>query len=129
MSEESGVLFGGEDIKDLDFTRNIRKNAIKKLTEEGPLPSRQYNRMLIDLLDGLDRQILSKASIKTQDESNKKTAELAAKMLLQVQTVDNVIAQGGKITPPKKKIKVSPNDVPGELEIGEANISLNDIVK
>jgi len=124
----SDTLFGPSDIDDLNYTRSLRRKALETLVDEdNPLPDRKYNRFFIDLIDGLDRQILSKASIKTQDEQNKRTAELAAHILREMKTVETTLTER-KQAPTKTK-KVDPMDVPGELSIGETDISLDQIIK
>ena len=119
-------LFNETDVADLEYTKRLRKNALQSLVADGPLPDARKNRIFIDLLDGMDRQILSKASIKTQDETNKSNASLAAQLLLSMQK-DSAEQPKRDNVPTKTKV-VEATDVPGELEIGETELSLDKIM-
>lgn len=119
-------LFNEHDVSDLEFTKKLRKEALEALTENGPLPDSKKGRIFIDLLDGLDRQILAKASIKTQDEGNKNTAMLAAQLLLSIEQKSNKTSTRTKN--PALPDNIDPNDVPGELDIDPGDLSLDEIL-
>lgn len=120
-------LFNEDDVATLEYTKKLRKEALKELTENGPVPGQRNNRVFIDLLDGLDRQILAKASVKTQDEGNKSSAAMAAQLLMSLRT--NKDKHPTRKEPPRLSKTPDANDVPGELDVDPGDLTLDEILK
>jgi hypothetical protein len=81
--------------------------------------------MLIQALDGLDRTILTRAKLKSDDQnakSQRDTAKMIAEVLTRVSTIP--IARTGTPTLPNEIIV--DNLVPGETDIGLQNLTYDD---
>lgn len=90
----SNDIMSDEDKKLIEFTLRTRQGIVKSLMPNGQLPKDPNDRsVILASLDGMDRTVLSKAKIKSDDAASKGQAEIAktmAKMLLQVDSRRNV---------------------------------------
>lgn len=72
----------------LEYTLNIRKEAIDKLISKGKIPENKDEKsLLISLLDGMDRTVLSRAKVKVDAKTNDISTQanvLVAKLLTKV---------------------------------------------
>lgn len=123
-------LMSVEDQSALELNQRIRKKIIKDLTKEGTtLPEDKESRdFLIKALDGSDRQVLTKAKIKSDDTNGQNQANIQAMTLNLLKQV-NSRQQGGprieSIDVPM--IEVTPVD--GETHIGIETFTFEDIMK
>lgn len=80
----------------LDLTMRTREDIINKLTKNGSIPEEKADKaLLVSMLDGIDRTILSKSRIKVDSkisDSNAQTTSLIANILnsINVNSVKNV---------------------------------------
>lgn len=128
MSTSSEIM-DLEDSARLELTLRVREKAIKEIVKSGDLPKDQSDRaFLVQMLDGMDRTVLSKAKIKSDKETAKNqsdSAKLIADALMRVdsrrvsqrrlESIDNVVL-------PEIKL------VEGETLIGVQSFKYDDIV-
>ena len=113
------------DLKDqsrLEFTLAARETIISSLMTDGRLPYNKDDKlMLIQALDGLDRTVLTRAKLKSDDQnakSQRDTAKMIADVLSRVTTVST----------PREAIPALPNDIIVEnLVPGETSIGINEL--
>lgn len=65
MSDESKSLTDQDDELDLVYVRNTRKRAVNKLMEKGLPEDKEDRKLLVQMLDGLSRDALTKKRIKS----------------------------------------------------------------
>lgn len=111
------------DLKDaarLEHTLQTRENIIHQLMADGELPDDKSDRaMLIAMLDGIDRTVLSKAKIKSDDtaaKSQQQTARMVANVLTRMASTPEI--SHANVLPVLPASITLNNTVPGELEIG-----------
>ena len=84
-----------EDQARLELTLRTRQNIITDLMKSGKAPEDRSDRaFLVQMLDGLDRTVLTKAKIKSDDQAAKNqadSAKLIADALLRVPTRHNTV--------------------------------------
>lgn len=67
---DSGQLMDVVDQGRLELTLSVREKIIKGLTSDGKIPEGEEDRsFLMKALDGMDRTVLSKAKIKSDDKN------------------------------------------------------------
>ncbi len=80
-----------EDQARLELTLRTREKIILELTKEGKMPQEITDRdFLMKALDGMDRTVLSKAKIKSDDnaaQTQAQTSKVIAELLLRVGNV------------------------------------------
>lgn len=112
-------LMSIEDQARLELTLSTRGKIIQQLTKNGSaIPESNEDRdLLMKALDGMDRTVLTKAKIKSDDSSSKSQAE-ASKMIAQLllQSNNQVIKKRDQPVILEADITVIP--VPGETDIG-----------
>ena len=119
-----------EDKGRLEFTLATRKTIIDKLLgKDFNIPESSADKaLLISALDGLDRTVLAKTKIKSDERSAKgqqQNAQLVAELLLRVRH-DRV----GTRTEPLAEVDYELNDlVPGETDVGEQNLNFETFSK
>lgn len=84
----SNDIMSIEDQQRIEFTLKTRESIVRSLMTNNQLPKDPNDRSVImAALDGMDRTVLSKAKIKSDDNASKGQAEIAktmAEMLLRV---------------------------------------------
>lgn len=123
-------LLSLEDKRLLNRTIAARELIINVHTQDGKLPTTEEDQnFLIRALDGLDRTILSKAKLKS-DDNNAKTQQQTTNMIAQL--LLNVSAKATDkprtVTPVLDNSVKLENVVPGETDIGTINLSYGEIV-
>lgn len=124
-----------DEIKDLSFVREKRKELIRDMTAEG-LPKDKGDRMvLLTALSDMDRAALTKLRIKSDDKKNEQNAQAAsiiAKLLTSVSPAniaqdipDNAVAR-----PPTYEGSVEGSAfIDGQTAIGTHNTTYEEFVK
>lgn len=83
------IVVSVED-QDMDFSNGVRKQLIGKIIEKGiPVDDTKQCGILLQALDGIDRQALGKKRIKVEEDAGKSAAGMAsaiADLLRQQQT-------------------------------------------
>lgn len=122
-----------EDQARLNRTQDIREKIVAATMKNGAIPvDRDDREFLMKAIEGIDRQVLSKAKIKSDDQNSKAQTEAAsmiASLLLQAgqqhKAANHARAERELVLdmPDLKDI------VPGETDIGVHTFTYGDIVK
>lgn len=87
----SDSVFSLEDEARLNLTQQTREKIIRDLTKEGKIPEQTSDRViLMQALDGMDRTVLAKTKIKSDDRAQQQqnaATSLIAKLLTQTSVV------------------------------------------
>lgn len=125
----SSDLMSLQDQQRLELTLGTREAIIRNLVNKGPVPSDPEDRkLLMQSLDGLDRTILSRAKIKSDDTNAKSEAEIAksvANLLLRMDSRKRTVQ------PAEMLEDISLPDistVPGETFIGVEPVKYDTIM-
>lgn len=119
-----------DDKRRLELTLQTREKIIQTLVAKGPVPGDRDDRdLLMKAMDSMDRTVLTKAKIKSDDsaaQSQAASSKLVAQLLLQRSQ-----AQQGKRTEPVVLDNAYDiNDVvDGEMLIGVQAIKSNEITR
>lgn len=108
-----------EDERRLEFTLSIREDIVSKLMAKGIPEDKSYQSLLVSTLDGMDRTILSRARIKSDNkisDSNAQAAGLIATLLGKIDT------RTLKSTTAQREIPVLENDPSFDMVIGETDL-------
>lgn len=114
----------------LEFTQEVRERIIRQLTEEGVIPpDKGEQSLLLQAMDGLDKQELAKAKINVGAEEAEAVAEQAqATALVLRELTRKRRAISRNIETPD--IGDYPIDlVPGETDIGTLPVRAGSIIK
>jgi hypothetical protein len=108
----------------LEKTNRIREQIVDDLIVDG-LPKTEEDRsFLMESLNGLDRQIISKARIKNDEKSNN-TASLISQILLKT---SRTVMSNTHTTIPELPSELELSEiVPGAMDIGVINLSQDEI--
>lgn len=72
-------VFSVEDEARLNLTQDVRENIIRTLVVDRKIPTEQTDRILLmQALDGMDRTVLAKTKIKSDDRVNQQNAATTA---------------------------------------------------
>jgi len=119
-----------EDRARLELTLKTREIIINDMMFEGKVPEDKNGReFLIKALDGLDRTILTKAKIKSDDtatQSQRDTTKLIADVLSRLNIGGNTTVRTLPSSLPND-IKIS-NIVEGEVDIGVKNFTYDEFM-
>jgi len=130
MSENNSV-FDLEDSARLNKTLKMRETIIDDLTSNGIPTDKEDRSFLISMMDGIDRTVLGKARIKTDEQSNKSQQEAT-------DIVAKVLSSLSGINSPENKRTHMPvlldcdyqlSLVPGETDIGMQSLDLDTFQK
>jgi uncharacterized membrane protein YcgQ (UPF0703/DUF1980 family) len=123
----SNELMSLEDQARLELSLKTRELIIKDLTKGGKLPEDTSSRtFLVAALDGLDRTVLSKAKLKSDDSAQKTQAE-ASKMIAQLLThVDSRPKVRRTTDDLVLDMEVTP--LPGETDIGVKSFTYSEMM-
>lgn len=112
----------------LELSLQTRENIIRQLTAKGCVPEAPEDRdLLMKALDGMDRTVLTKAKIKSDDtaaQSQASHAKLVAQLLLHTGSRH----QGKRTLPTELEDAVVVDAVQGETYIGVQTIKHTDIL-
>lgn len=116
---DSSQLMNLADQGRLELTLTVRETIIRGLTKDGKIPEAEEDRsLLIKALDGMDRTVLSKAKIKSDDKNANKQAH-AANMVAQMLLTAAARRTGVRTEPVQLGSDIpEPDLVDGETYIG-----------
>jgi hypothetical protein len=123
--------FSPEDQDLLNKTQSIRIRIAENLTQSNPVPGdSDEKRLLVQVLDGIDKQILMKTKIKSDDQNQKTqqhTATIIAELLLKTNKamVEAPIDHSAKLLSDAYKPSAI---VPGQLDTGFVEIDPQEIL-
>lgn len=126
MSDDS--VFTPEEAQELQEVQQVRRRLIADLTKDGVPQKGQV--FLASLLDGVDRQALSRAKLrhdKSSAENTQATAKLMAEMLksINIKTHRPVARSEDRQIPADLAIRTF---VPGEMDIGNDPLSIEQVI-
>jgi hypothetical protein len=123
--------FSPEDQRVLNKTQSIRISIAEKLTKSDPVPGdSDEKRLLVQVLDGIDKQVLMKTKIKTDDQNQKtqqQTATIIAELLLKTNKaiIESPLDNSLKLLSDNYKPDTI---VPGQLDTGCVEINPEEIL-
>ena len=113
----------------LEVTQRVRHNVISNLTKNGKIPESQEDRdFLIKMLDGSDRQELTKAKIKSDNQNSKNQAEMANMVTQLLLRTTNRVTGGERESALELVEEVPLVTVEGETSIGTKTFSYDKIM-
>lgn len=129
-AEDDGVFSPG-DKRVLDENRRLRRKLISLLTEGDKLPEDKSEKaMLINLMNGLDSEIIGRTRLKVAAKANENTSNLTslvAQALMQYRP-DQHEAPTSRILELPSDVKIE-DLVPGETDIGNIVISIEEFIE
>ena len=129
-AEDDGV-FSPDDKRVLDENRRLRRKLISLLTEGDKLPEDKSEKaMLINLMNGLDSEIIGRTRLKVAAKANENTSNLTslvAQALMQYRP-DQHEASTSRILELPSDVKIE-DLVPGETDIGNIVISIEEFIE
>jgi hypothetical protein len=112
----------------LELSLQTRENIIRQLTANGCIPKELEDRdLLMKALDGMDRTVLTKAKIKSDDTAAQSQAA-HAKLIAQALLHTGSRHQGKRTTPVELEDVTVVDMVEGETHIGVQTIKHTDIL-
>jgi len=127
----SEQTFSPEDQDLLNKTQSIRISIAQKLTQSNPIPEdSDEKRLLVQVLDGIDKQVLMKTKIKSDDQNQKTqqhTANVIAELLLKTNKamIEAPIDNSAKLLSDNYKPDTI---VPGQLDTGCIEVDPQEIL-
>lgn len=129
-AQDDGV-FSLDDKRVLDENRKLRRKLISLLTDGDKLPENKSDKaMLINLMNGLDSEIISRARLKVSAKANETTSNLTslvAQALMQYRP-DQHEEHTPRILELPSDVKIE-DLVPGEMDIGNIVISIEEFTE
>ena len=129
-AQDDGV-FSLDDKRVLDENRKLRRKLISLLTDGDKLPEDKSDKaMLINLMNGLDSEIISRARLKVSAKANETTSNLTslvAQALMQYRP-DQHEEHAPRILELPSDIMIE-DLVPGEMDIGNIVISIEEFTE
>ena len=129
-AQDDGV-FSLDDKRILDENRKLRRKLISLLTDGDKLPEDKSDKaMLINLMNGLDSEIISRARLKVSAKANETTSNLTslvAQALMQYRP-DQHEEHAPRILELPSDITIE-DLVPGEMDIGNIVISIEEFTE
>ncbi len=124
----TNALFTEREVALLDYTINTREHLIQKLTENGNAPEKSADKMLlVQLLDGVDKAIHTKAKLKIEDSNSQQqeqTSAMIGELLRRIDPKEYVAVSRG--INDKRDIPVTicvVDKLPGEVDITPAQLT------
>lgn len=125
----SNDIMDAEDKARIELTQNVRGQIIREMLKDGKLPKDKEDRdFLMKSLDGMDRTVLAKTKIKSDDAAAKnqaQTAKLIADVLTNFDARKTSVRRIGAPTLGDVPITLSP----GETFIGVETVKYTDIMQ
>lgn len=123
--------FDNEDIDILKRTQVIRNSLVTKLMRSGQVPDDIHQqRMLLDVVNSMDKSTLQKAKVKAEDKSNESKearAKAVAQFLLEARKKQQALPVVDSAELPQSV--PAPELVPGETDIGMQDLSYETFFK
>lgn len=125
----SSDIMSDEDKGRIEFTLKTRQDIIRSLMPNGQLPKDPNDRsVILASLDGMDRTVLSKAKIKSDDNASKGQAEVAKSMAELLLRVDSRRTGNRTIDVEDGVVLPAVTLVEGETFIGVQPVKYNEIM-
>ena len=123
--------FDSEDIDILKRTQVIRNSLVTKLMRSGQVPDDiNQQRMLLDVVNSMDKSTLQKAKVKAEDKSNENKeakAKAVAQFLLEARKRQQTLPVVESAELPQSV--PAPELVPGETDIGTQDLTYDTFFK
>lgn len=123
--------FDNEDIDILKRTQVIRNSLVTKLMRSGQVPDDiNQQRMLLDVVNSMDKSTLQKAKVKAEDKSNENKeakAKAVAQFLLEARKRQQTLPVVESAELPQSV--PAPELVPGETDIGTQDLTYDAFFK
>lgn len=118
------------DKQRLELTLRTREGIIRHLTQKGCLPDAPEDRdILLKTMDSMDRTVLTKAKIKSDDSANQSQAA-SAKLVAQVLMQTALAQRGTRVDPVTLDNDIQVVDmVEGETHIGVQTFKYDEIAR
>lgn len=131
MSDENddGVFISDEEI-DLNLTQSVRRNLVMHLTKDDKIGDDiEKANLLLKTLEGMDKQVGTKAKLRIAKKSTDKTNNMAAVVaaLLNGDMTLPMPTNLPKVDTAKPLDYVVDNYVPGEKDLGRVAISMDEL--
>ena len=131
MSDENddGVFISDEEI-DLNLTQSVRRNLVIHLTKDDKIGDDiEKANLLLKTLEGMDKQVGTKAKLRIAKKSTDKTNNMAAVVaaLLNGDMTLPIPTNLPKVDTAKPLDYVVDNYVPGERDLGRVTISMDEL--
>ena len=131
LDADDSSLFDFDDKRRLNLTQSIRERIVTAMLSDGKLPEDEENRnFLLKAIDGMDRQTLSKANVKSKDKANdasKNIQEMVTQLLLKTQLTSGQAQP--RLEAPTVPLDVVVNPVPGEMDMAGEQLNYDDFIK
>ena len=132
MSIESDDLTSLNDKRLLDLTMRKREEVINALTNKGVIPEDKADKaLLVSMLDGIDRTILSKSRIKADTkiaDSNGQATSLIANILSSFNSKNVISVDSNREIPVLVFDDPSITFIEGEMDTGTQNNSFDTFI-
>ncbi len=130
MSDES--VFLTDESEELSLTQNVRKRLINKLTENDSVPAYGPDKvLLLGLLDGADRSVLSRAKLRSDKKRDEANVGAARSIMAELIKSINPRTHSKKDVLVNRELPAelsSREFVPGELHIGTEPITQKQVM-
>lgn len=131
MSDENddGVFISDEEI-DLNLTQSVRRKLVMELTKDEKIGDDiEKANLLLKTLEGMDKQVGTKAKLRIAKKSTDKTNNMAAVVaaLLNGDMTLPMPTNLPKVDTAKPLDYVVDNYVPGERDLGRVTISMDEL--
>jgi len=133
MINSNQSLFDPKEAEILNEVQDVRYRIVKTLTENDELPESDEDRQfLLKAMDGLERTILTKAKIKSDDRQNQAredVIEMVASVLKKINFQNEGKAvEGNRALQLDSSMQIT-DIVPGEMDIGIKSQSYEEFMK
>lgn len=129
LDRQDDGVFSPEDKRVLDENRQLRRRLISLLTEGDKLPEDKSDKaMLINLMNGLDSEIIGRTRLKVAAKADQNTTNLTslvAQALMQYRP-DQHEELLPRVLELPSELKID-DMVPGETDIGNIVISIDEV--
>lgn len=131
LDRQDDGVFSPEDKRVLDENRQLRRRLISLLTEGDKLPEDKSDKaMLINLMNGLDSEIIGRTRLKVAAKADQNTTNLTslvAQALMQYRPDQHEEILPRVLELPSE-LKID-DMVPGETDIGNIVISIDEVTE
>lgn len=133
MINSNQSLFDPKEAEILNEVQDVRYRIVKTLTENDELPESDEDRQfLLKAMDGLERTILTKAKIKSDDRQNQAredVIEMVASVLKKINFQnEGKSIEGNRALQLDSSMQIT-DIVPGEMDIGIKSQSYEEFMK